>query len=157
MIEGMGHAIIGIDSTGKRVIYSVDNMINIAMKDQGISFDEATDLIIDEVVNATEEKDNMPIYLFEFDVHHNDMYTNDQSFIGSEPRQVRDRIKDALDAALKDGKHSNDTLVNVVYQATMEERDIMIRDIKAKVMEILDDAEGVDVMLDIINLLKSLD
>lgn len=153
MIEGMESSILGVDSSGKRVIYSVESMIKTAMEDMHIDFDKASDLILEDIIDQTNDSDRSPIYLYELNISKGEVVINNK-FIGLEPKDMYSSLENCI---LEADLENMTEIIDKAYQCQLNNRREMIRDIKSQVDRILNESEGVDVMLDVINLLQKIE
>jgi hypothetical protein len=59
---GFDKAIIGFDENSQRAVYSVKKIINILMKDERMSYDDALEWYQTYMANGRQNNNNEPIY-----------------------------------------------------------------------------------------------
>lgn len=59
---GFDNAIIGFDESSERAIYSVKKIINILIKEERMSYDEALEWYHEHMANPRTNNNNEPIY-----------------------------------------------------------------------------------------------
>lgn len=165
-IARMDLAILGIDEGGTRLVYSIPHILSILEDEQGIGAEEAEQFFREHILNVNEPIGyDKPVFAYQYVAADEEFV--DRIFTGEE---IREAYAGAVDLML-DGQaktyiptmallseEEKKDLYNTLYQCHKDLHMNFLKRVKAEVTEITESgATGMDVMLDLLNLLKRLE
>ena len=155
-INHMDRAIVGINEERNRLIYNIADILDIIMDDTDCTEEEAHEVFEQHIKPMDGSKLLPPIFCWDSPFELEEYDDEDEVESINDRDDIRNAYSATVSYYVEDSEIAKE-LVDDMYRTHKRLHESFLNKVKNSVDEIARESKGVDVMLDLINLLKSLE